>query len=431
MPTREYTQKVRSAEDAIDLVESGMRLTMPLCCGLPQALISALIEQKDRLSNVELVSGLQMEYNFLADGLENSFTFRTWQCSPAIRQYLPKGTVKYIPMRQGDAVEVFGKNGPWPIDAALIQVTPPDSDGNMSLGVSIGHALPLAKQAELVIAEVNERMPRVFGDTFINISEVHAIVETDLPLLNYYSKTRYDNREKIIATRVAELIPNGAFLQIGIGTIPEAILIALQDKRGIGFFGMGVDGIVDLYHSGAMDPVHERHQGPRVVVTETLGTEKIFKFIHENKMVRGYPIPKIINSREAGKIDKFVSIISAIEMDIFGQVNLETIGGRQVSAVGGSFDFLEGAHFSVEGKSIIAMTSTSPDGKNSRVVSNLPPWTAVTIPRHCVHYVITEYGTANLYGKDLVERAKALIAIAHPDFREALLKDLRDRKVGL
>jgi 4-hydroxybutyrate CoA-transferase len=331
-----YREKLRSPEEAIELIHSGMRLAIPLCCGLPQTLIAALVQQKDRLSDVELVGGLQISYPFLEEGLEDSFSYRTWQCAPPIRHLLSKGTVKYIPMRQGDAVEVFGKGGIWPVDGALIQVSPPDNDGNMSLGVSIGHALPLARQAELVIAEVNGRMPRVFGDSSIHVSQVDAMVESDRALLPYDSRGRAGKKEITIGNFVAELIPDGANLQIGIGAIPEAVLAALRDKKGIGFFGMGVDGIVDLYESGAMEPINEGHQGPRVLVTETLGTEKIFRFIHENRLVEGYPIPRIINPREAGKLKRFVSIISAIEMDLFGQVNSKTVAGKQISAIGGS-----------------------------------------------------------------------------------------------
>lgn len=432
MAGKEYRERIRSGPEAVGLIQSGMRLTIPLCCGLPQVLIAALIEQKDRLRDVEIVSGLQIKYPFLAEGLEASFSYRTWQCAPPIRHLLPKGTVKYIPMRQGDALQTFGKGGVWPVHAALIQVSPPDKEGNMSLGVSIGHALPLAREADLVIAEVNEQMPRVMGDTSINVSQVDALVESEMPLLEYPSRHQGTEAEKAIGNLVATLIPDGAYLQIGIGAIPEAVLMAIEGKREIGFFGMGVDGIVDLYESGALKRTDKNKDGlPRVLVTETLGTGKIFRFIHENKMVRGYPIQKVINPREASKIEKFVSIVSAVEIDVFGQANLETVAGNQVSAVGGSFDFVEGAHFSRQGKSIISMTATSPEGKHSRIVGDLPRGSAVTIPRHCVHYVVTEFGVANLCGKSLAERAKALISIAHPGFRKELEEAVKGKQVGL
>jgi acyl-CoA hydrolase len=334
-------------------------------------------------------------------------------------------------MRQGDAVQVFGKKGIWPVDGALIHVSPPDKRGNMSLGVSIGHTLPLARQSGLVIAEVNPNMPRVRGDSFINVSEVEAIVESDLPLLNYEVKSAKSEKEAAIGSLVSELIPDGACLQIGIGAVPEAVLSSLKGKKGISFFGLGVDGIVDLYESGAMDPLTGEGQGVKVMVTETLGTEKIFKFIHENRLVRGYPIQKIINPLEASKVERLISIVSAIEVDVFGQANLETVAGNQISAVGGSFDFIEGARFSSQGKSIIAMTAASPDGKHSRIVPDLPKGSAVTIPRHSVHYVVTEFGVADLSGKSLPERAKELISIAHPGFRNQLEEAVKEKRVGL
>jgi len=172
-----------SAEEAVQAVQSGDRVVLPLCCGLPQTLVEALVANHERLQNVEIVSGLQIEYKFLEPGLESAFTFRTWQCAPAIRKLLPKGTVKYIPMRQGDAAWMFSRDGVWPVKRALIQTSPPDRNGYMSLGVSISHALPTALEAETVIAEVNEQMPRVLGDCFIHSSQVDYIVESSRPLL--------------------------------------------------------------------------------------------------------------------------------------------------------------------------------------------------------------------------------------------------------
>lgn len=428
---QEYRKKIKSPREAIEMIRSGTRITFPLCCGLPQTLMSELINQKDRLKNVELVSGLQSVYPFLEEGLEDSFTYRTWQCSPAIRHLISKGTVKYIPMRQGDTVKIFGENGIWPVEGALIQVSPPDNNGDMSMSVSVGHALPLARQAGLVIAEVNQRMPRIYGDTCINISEVSAIVESDRPLIKYDMKVKIGDKEKKIGAYAADLIPDGAWLQVGIGAIPEAAIAALKDKKGIGFFGMGVDGIVDLYESGAMELLDGQKKTGRIMVAETLGSEKIFNFMHENRLYEGYPVPYVLNPMIAGKLETFISILSAIEVDLFGQVNSETVRGKQLSAIGGSFDFLEGAHYSPKGKSIIAMLSATPDNKYSRIVPTLPAGSAVTIPRHCVDYIITEYGIADLRGKTLAERAKALITIAHPDFREELEKALTDKDVGV
>jgi len=382
--------------------------------------MDALVADYSRLKGLELVSGLQIDYPFLDEGLRGAFTFRTWQCAPSIRHLLEKGTVQYIPMRQGDALQVFSKAGPWPVNAALIQVSQPDEHGYCSLGVSIGHTHPLAIEADLVIAEVNARMPRVLGNGFLHLSQMDFVVESDRPLLTYPSAGEPGAKETTIGRYAAELIPDGATLQIGIGAIPEAILDAMEDKEDIRFYAMGIDRIVDLVEKGVV----RSGSDPRVIVTELLGSKKLFDFVHNNPMVEGRPLQDTINPRVAGGIPKFCSILSAIEMDLTGQVNAETVRGKQLSAIGGSFDFLQGALFSEGGKSIIAMTATTPDEKISRIVAKLPLGSAVTTPRHSVQYVVTEYGVAEIWGRSLRERAEALIDVAHPKFRDELREDL-------
>lgn len=415
-----------SAEDAVMAVRSGDRLILPLCCGLPQTLIEALIAQKDRLRQVEIVSGLQIKYPFLQEGLEESFSFRTWQCAPPIRHLLAKGTVKYIPMRQGDVPYIFSPQGLWPIDVALVHLSPPDKHGFMSFGVSIGHSLPTALEAKLVIAEVNEHMPRVLGETFVHVSQIDYLVKSSRPLLEYPAAEKVGEIEKKIGENVATLIPDGATLQIGIGSIPDAVVQSLEGKRDIKFFAMGIDAIVDCVEKGLVERSLVPPGEAKIVVTEILGTKKIFDFVHENPLVEGRPINKIINSRIVGQIEKFISLLGAIEVDLTGQVNAETVNGRQISAIGGSFDFLQGALFSPQGKSIIALTSTTPDGKKSRIVPYLPLGSAVTHPRHCIQYIVTEFGVADLRGRSLRERAEILISVAHPHFREELAKFARE-----
>jgi 4-hydroxybutyrate CoA-transferase len=411
-----------SAEEALGAVNSGERLILPLCCGLPRTLTEALLAQKGRLRNVEIVSGLQVEYPFLQEGLEESFSFRTWQCAPRIRHLLKKGTVKYIPMRQGDAPFVFSRKGIWPIDVALIHLSPPDKNGYLSFGVSIGHSLPTALEAKLVIAEVNDQMPRVLGDAFIHLSQIDYLVETSRPLLEYPSTEKVGEVEKKIGAYIADLIPDGATLQIGIGSIPDAVVQSLEGKRNLRFFAMGIDAMVDCVEKGLVDVSMAPGRQPKMIVTEILGSKKLFDFVHDNPLVEGRPIMTTINSRVVGQIEKFISLLGAIEVDLTGQVNAETVGGKQISAIGGSFDFLQGALFSPQGKSIMAISSATPDGRNSRIVPQLAAGSAVTHPRHSIQYVVTEYGVADLRGKTLRERAEALTAIAHPNFRESLEK---------
>lgn len=412
--------KRASAEEAIRHIRPDQRIVLPLCCGLPQSLMDALVADHTRLKGLEIVSGLQIAYPFLDESLEGAFTFRTWQCAPSIRHLLKEGIVQYIPMRQGDATRVFSKNGPWPIDVALIQVSPPDQHGYCSLGVSIGHAHPLAIEADLVIAEVNENMPRVLGKGFLHLSQIDFIVESNRPLLEYPAGGKPGEKEVAIGKYAADLIPDGATLQVGIGAIPEAVLDAIEDKEDIRFYAMGIDRIVDLAEKGVV----RAGTDPRVIVTEILGSKKLFDFVHNNPMVEGRPLQDTINPRAAGMIPRFCSIISAIEIDLAGQVNAETVRGKQLSAIGGSFDFLQGALFSEGGKSIIAMTATTAGDKISRIVPNLPLGSAVTTPRHSVQYVVTEYGVAEIWGRSLRERALALIDIAHPKFRDDLRKEI-------
>lgn len=415
-----------SAAEAIRAIKSGDRLVLPLACALPLSLIEELLAQKDRLRQVEIVSGLQIEYPFLQPGLEESFSFRTWQCTPAIRHLLKKETVKYIPMRQGDVPFIFSPQGLWPIDVALVHLSPPDKNGYLSFGVSIGHSLPTALQAKLVIAEVNEEMPRVLGETFIHISQIDYLVKSCRPLLEYLALEKVGEVEKKIGENVAELIPHGATLQIGIGSIPHAVVQSLEGKRDLRFFALGIDSIVECVEKGLVERSLGQPGQAKIVVTEILGSKKIFEFVHENPLVQGRPINKMINPRVVGQIERFISLLGAIEVDLTGQVNAETVNGRQISAIGGSFDFLQGALFSPQGKSIIALTSTTPDGQKSRIVPFLPPGSAVTHPRHCIQYLVTEYGVADLRGKSLRERAEALISIAHPNFREGLAKFSRE-----
>jgi 4-hydroxybutyrate CoA-transferase len=421
MQSAKQASKV-SPQEAVSNIKSGDRVIVSEGCGEPQTLLEALVKEKGRLRNVEIVSGLLMNYKFLEPGLEESFWFRTWQCTPMISKLQGK-TVKYIPARMSDVPFLFSKNGPYPVDVALIHVSPPDGNGFCSLGVSIGNSLVTALDSKLVIAEVNDQMPRVLGNSFIHLSQIDYVVESSRPLVEHVSRHSIGDAHREIARYVSGLIPDGATLQIGIGAIPEAVVSILGDKRDLKFYGMATDYMVDLVESGVVSRARTPSTQCKIRAPAVAGTKKVFDFVHDNPLVEGISAIEALSPAVFGKITNFVSAQSAVEVDIYGQVNTEMIDGRQVSAIGGGYDFLDGARYSPGGKSIIAILSTSTGGA-SRIVSNFVPGTAVAYPRHMVDYVITEYGVAQLRGKALEERAEALISIAHPDFRGELRRSL-------
>lgn len=420
-----------NAHEAVEVIQSSDRIIIPLGCGEPETILEALVASKERLRNVEIVGGLMRNYKFLQPGMEESFHFRTWQCTPAIAKLVGK-TVHYMPIRQGDVPYVFADTGPYPIDVAVIHVSPPDQHGFCSLGVSISHSFPTALTARTVIAEVNEQMPRVLGNCFLHTSQMDYLVESSRPPVEFPTGEEAGEVERAIAAHVVRLIPDGATLQIGIGTIPTAIIDSISNskKRNLRIFGMGVDSIVDLVERQVINR-HLGDSGLRPIVGgEFVGTKKLFDFIDNNPMVEGSPAMYCLNSPKIGTIKNFISIQSAIEIDLTGQVNVETVSGRPFSAIGGSHDFLQGAYQSDGGKSILALPSTAANGKVSRIVGSFASGSAVAHPRHSIEYVVTEYGAAHLRGKSIDERAKELISVAHPTFR-AELREYSKRLLGM
>ena len=415
------------AGEAVKAIEPGNRVIIPLGCGEPETILEAMVEDRERLRNVEIVGGLMRNYKFLEPGMDESFHYRTWQCAPPIAKLMGK-TVYYMPIRQGDVPNVFAVDGPFPIDVAVVHVSPPDRHGFYSLGVSMSHSWPTALTAKTVIAEVNEQMPRVLGNCFLHTSQIDFLVESSRALVEFPTGESAGELEKTVAAYVADLIPDGATLQIGIGGIPSAVVDSISEKRGIKIFGMGVDSIADLVDRGVINCGLSDSGLPPIVAGEFLGTKKLFDFIDENPMVEGRSTLNSLNSKIIASIKNFISIQSAIEVDVYGQVNVETVRGKQFSAIGGSHDFLQGAYQAEGGKSILAMTSTAAGGKVSRVVSNFVSGTAVAHPRHSVDYFVTEYGVAYLRGRTMEERAKQIINIAHPDFREGLREALSKSK---
>jgi len=353
----------------------------------------------------------------------------TFHAMPGLRDALARGQAEFVPLRYHDAPWAFGPAGPWAADAVLVQTAPPDAAGRLSLGVSTSYPLPVARAAPLVIAEVNHRMPRTLGDSTIAIDRVGAWIETDRPLVPYASP-RIGEVERRIAALVAEVVPDGATIQVGIGATPEAVVSGLTGHRDLGAHSALFDSMLPLLERGIITGSTNRRHPGCVDLGEIMGTEALFRWVHENPRVHMEPSTAIHDPRVVARIDRFVSINSAIEIDLTGQVNAEAIGDRQVAGIGGQFDFVTGAALG-GGRSVIALPSTGRGGETSRIVTRLGAGAPVTTPRHLVDCVVTEFGRAELRGLTDEQRARELTRLAHPRFRDGLEREWRARRQAL
>ncbi|HZS33241.1 MAG TPA: acetyl-CoA hydrolase/transferase C-terminal domain-containing protein [Methylomirabilota bacterium] len=411
-----------SAEEAIGQLSRGMRVLLPPGCGEPTPLVEEIVRQSARLAPLTLMGGLRLgEYPFCAAEHRGRIRWVTFHMAPALREPLARGQVEFVPLRYHDAPWAFGPDGPWRADAVLVQTAPPDPAGRLSLGVSTSYPLPVARTAPVVIAEVNHRMPRTLGDSTIPVDRVTAWVETDRPLVGYPSP-QVGEVERRIAAHVAELVPDGATIQVGIGAAPEAAAVALSGHRNLGIHSLLVDAMLPLIEGGVVTGAPDRRGRSRIRLGEIMGTDPLFRWAHENPAVEMASSLDIHDPRAIAAIERFVSINSAIEIDLAGQVNAEAVGARQVAGIGGQFDFVAGAALG-GGRSVIALRSTGQGGEVSRLVARLAPGTPVTTPRHLVDWVVTEYGRAELRGKSEEQRARALLALAHPRFRADLERE--------
>jgi acetyl-CoA hydrolase len=396
-----------------------MRVLLPPGCAEPRTLVEEILRQAPRLRPLTLMGGLLLgDYPFCAPEHRDAFRWVTFHVMPALREPLRRGQVEFLPLRYFDTLTVFGPGGPWAADAVLVQAAPVDARGRISLGVSTSYPLPLARTAPLVLAEVNHRMPRTSGDSGLSLERVAAWIETDRPLVPYPAPAAGDV-ERRIAGHVAELIPDGATVQIGIGSVPEALAGALAGLRDLRLHSLLVDAMLPLLEGGVVT-------GARL--GEIMGTEVLFRFVHENPLIRMESSSTIHDPRVVATLERFVSVNSAIEVDLTGQVNAESVGDRQVAGIGGQFDFVEGAGWAPGGRSVIALPSTGRGGDVSRIVVRLPAGAKVTTPRHLTDCVVTEFGRAELRGRSVDQRARALLAIAHPRFREQLERGWRESR---
>lgn len=412
-----------SADDAILHIESGMRIFITGNCSFPQKLVAALVRHAPELTDVELIQVLTIgNADYVQPGMRGHLRVNTLFISENVRAAVNDGRADFTPCRLSEIPLLFSRRAV-PLDVAFIHVSPPDDHGYCSFGVEVGVTKAAAEAARFVIAEVNPQMPRTLGDSFIHMSKIDYCVEVDYQLPEFSNSETGPVYEKI-GGLVASMIEDGDCLQLGIGAIPNGVLPCLASKRDLGMHTeMFSDGIIDLIETGVMNGERKNLHTGKIIAGFCLGTQKLYAYVNDNPSMEFRPTEYVNNPFLIAQNDHMVAINSAIEVDLTGQVCADSIGTRLYSGVGGQLDFIRGASHSNGGKPIIALPSvtTTRDGRLiSRVVSTLKPGAGVTTTRNDVHYVVTEYGIANLYGRTIRQRARALIDIAHPSFRESL-----------
>ena len=419
-----YRDKFVTAEQALQSVKSGNRVVLGHACGEPSVLVDALVARAEELRDVEIVHMVAMgQAKYTRPEMEKSFRHNALFVGGSTRKAVEEKRADYTPCFFSEIPRLF-TNKILPVDVALIQVAPPDDEGFCSFGLSVDYTSSAAESAGIVIAQINRNFPRTAG-TKIHLSEIDFLVEKDEPVLELKPPV-IGEIEKMIGENVARLVPDGATLQLGIGAIPDAVLLFLTHKKDLGIHSeMFSDGVVVLAEAGVITNRKKTLNPGKFTASFLMGTRKLYDFIDNNPDVDMQPIAYVNDPCIIGQHENMVSINSALQVDLMGQVNAEMIGSKQYSGIGGQVDFVRGASRSTNGKSIIAMPSTAAGGKLSRIACELDRGAAVSTSRNDVHYIATEYGVADLRGKSLAQRARALIAIAHPDFREALLAEAR------
>jgi acyl-CoA hydrolase len=417
------------AVDAVAAVKSGDRVFIHGVAAAPQDLIDGLVARAGELRNVEIVH-LHTEGSapYADPEHEGSFKVNAFFVGSNVRSAVNSGRADYVPVFLSEIPALFRKNV-LPLDVALVQVSPPDKHGFCSLGVSVDIARAAVDCAKIVIAQVNPQMPRTIGDALVPMDRFHAFIEVDRPL-HEVEPPQLTETDRAIGRHIAELIEDGATLQMGIGSIPNAVLAALHDHKNLGVHTeMFSDGLIDLVESGVVNGVKKVKHPGKIVAGFVMGTRRLYDFVDDNPEVLMLDIAYVNDSAVIRRNPKVTAINSAIEVDLTGQVCADSIGTRLYSGVGGQMDFIRGASLSEGGKPVIALPSTTARGE-SKIVPFLKEGAGVVTTRAHVHYVATEYGVADLYGKNLKQRAAELIRIAHPDHRESLEKHAFERFHG-
>ena len=422
-----YPDKTTTAEEAVSLIKSGRRILIGSGAAEPVRLVEAMVARADFLADNEVVHLLTLgPAPYVNPELHRSFHHTAFFIGDNVREAVREGRADYLPVFLSE-VPALIRSRRVRIDVALIQVSPPDAHGYVSLGVSVDVVRAAVDTADLVLAEVNPHMPRTPGDSFVHVSRIHRLVSVDAPLLERQPEP-LDEVSREIGAHVASLVPDGATLQTGIGKIPDAVLAALGDHHDLGIHTeMFSDGVMRLTEAGVITGRKKTLLPGKMVTSFVMGSRALYEWVNENPAVEMRPSEFTNDPFVIARNINMVSINSALAVDLTGQVAADTVGGKFFSGIGGQVDFIRGAGRSPGGKAIIALRSTARGGTLSRIVAALEEGAGVVTSRGDVRYVVTEFGVADLWGRSIRERARSLIAIAHPDFRAGLLASAKAR----
>ncbi len=425
----QYRSRIGTPEEAMNLIKSRDSVYLHAGAATPQIFVDAFSKRVMELEGVTISHILTLgDAKYVTPEMAGHVRMNSLFTGANVREAVNAGRADWTPIFLSEIPGLF-KKGHIPVDVAIIHISPPDAHGFCSFGVSTDTTIAACKVAKTIVAMVNRQMPRVHGDNFIHASKLDFIVEADEPLFQA-AKVKLSDRHMQIGKYIASLIEDGSTLQMGIGAIPDATLHYLKDKRNLGIHTeMFSDGVVELVESGVINGEEKTLHPGKVVSSIVMGSQHVYDFIHENPFMEFHPTDYVNDPYIIAQNSKMVAINSSIEIDLTGQVCSDSMGRSNWSGIGGQVDFMRGASRSRGGVPIIAMPATAKKGTQSRIVLDLKPGAAVTTSRGDVHYIVTEFGIAYLHGKNLKQRAKALIEIAHPDFREQLERQAHEAKL--